>query len=267
MGSAVHSHRGRTGTGVLEAGPERVALLTDFGAGPYVGQMQLLLNGLAPDAPVVSLIADLPAFRADLSGYLLAGLARRMPGRTLYACVVDPGVGTDRDVLMMRCGEDWWLAPDNGLLVPLLRRHPEAEVFRVSWRPDWMSATFHGRDLFMPLAARLVNCDWPDCAPVAVEELVNGHWPADIWQVCYIDGFGNLILGVDADRLTPSARLKVGGQLLSHARTFAEVAPGDAFWYRDAFGLVELAVNQGRADERLGLGLGDTVALHAQDEG
>lgn len=223
--------------------------------------MQLLLSGMVPGVPVIPLIADLPAFRPELAGYLLHGLAHRMPGRTLYACVVDPGVGTDRDVLVARCADEWWLAPDNGLLVPLLARHTDAQIFRLRWRPAGMSASFQGRDLFMPLAARLVCGDWPECEPVPPTELVNSHWPADAWQVCYIDAFGNLITGVDADMLSPTAMLQVGDHRLSKARTFADVGVGEAFWYRNAFGLLEAAVNQGRADERLGVGLGDAIAL------
>jgi hypothetical protein len=238
----------------------RIALLSDFGAGPYVGQMQLVLSGMVPDCPVIPLIADLPAFRADLAGYLLAGLAQRMPGQTLYACVVDPGVGTDRDVLIACCGDDWWLAPDNGLLVPLLATQPDAQVYRLRWRPAEMSASFHGRDLFMPLAARLVRGERPACEPVEPSALVNAHWPADAWKVCYIDAFGNLMTGVDADRLAPTAIVQAGDHHLRRARTFADVGVGEAFWYRNAFGLVELAVNQGRADAHLGLGLGAAIA-------
>lgn len=244
---------------VRGSAPVRVALLTDFGVGPYIGQMQLLFGALAPNISLVSLIADLPAFRPDLSAYLLPGLARHMPQGTLYVCVVDPGVGSERDVLLACCGDDWWLAPDNGLLVPLLRRQPDAEVFRVRWRPAWMSASFHGRDLFIPLAARLVQGEWPECEQVEVGALINAHWPPYAWQICYVDAFGNLITGLEADRLPAEAELEAGDHRLLPARTFSEVPPGAAFWYRNAFGLVELAVNQGRAEQQLGLGLGALI--------
>ena len=84
--------------------PTRIALLTDFGAGPYVGQMRLRLSALAPAVPVVELISDLPACRPDLAAYLLPGLARGMPPQTLYTCVVDPGVGTERALIIAQCG-------------------------------------------------------------------------------------------------------------------------------------------------------------------
>lgn len=241
--------------------PLRIALLTDFGDGPYVGQMQLLLSDLAPEVPVVPLINDLPPHRPELAAYLLPALARGMPTGTLYACVVDPGVGTDRDLLLVRAGDDWWLGPDNGLLIPLLHQHRVAQIHRVTWRPARMSASFHGRDLFMPLAARLVAGDWPDAEAIAAEPLVNNDWPAESWRVCYCDAFGNLMTGISADRIAPDATLRAGGRLLRGARTFSDVAPGEAFWYRNAFDLVELAVNQGRAEQVLGVGLGEPLTL------
>lgn len=239
----------------------RIALLTDFGDGPYVGQMRLRLTQLAPSVPIVTLISDLPQFRPDLAAYLLLGLQAGMPSETVYCCVVDPGVGTDREVIIADCGQDWWLAPDNGVLVPLLRSHPGARLYRLRWRPQQLSASFHGRDLFVPAAARLVAGELPDAAPIDPSALVGADWPDERACICYVDAFGNLMTGLRADGLSAIQELQVGGHRLKAARTFAEVARGEAFWYRNAFGLVELAVNQGRADHCLGLDLGAPVSL------
>lgn len=248
----------------MQAERPRIALLTDFGEGPYTGQIQLRLTELAPGVAVVALISDLPMFRPDLAAYLLPGLARGMPSPTVYTCVVDPGVGTARDLVMMRSGQDWWLAPDNGLLMPLLNRQADPMVYRLRWRPERLSASFHGRDLFAPVAARLaVAGERLDSEPVArVSELVGADWASTAAVVCYIDAFGNLITGMDADAVSTEAKIGVGGRWLQHARTFAEVRPGEAFWYRNAFDLVEIAVNQGRADDALGLPLGAPIAIH-----
>lgn len=241
--------------------PQRIALLTDFGTGPYVGQMRLLLSALAPSAPAVVLISDLPPFRPELAAYLLPGLQREMPGGTVYTCVVDPGVGTERGVILARCEDDWWLGPDNGLLVPLLRRVPAAEILRVRWRPERLSASFHGRDLFLPIAAALARGTLLDSEPIALADLVNLHWPEQAWRVCYVDAFGNLISGVEADRVSEGSALRIGDSVLSPARTFADVPIGGAFWYRNAFGLVEVAVNQGRADTALACGLASPISI------
>lgn len=239
----------------------RIALLTDFGDGPYVGQMRLRLTQLAPDAQTVVLTSDLPQFRPDLAAYLLPGLRSEMPPGTVYCCVVDPGVGTDRDVIIARCGADWWLAPDNGLLAPLLSSQPDASLYRLRWRPERLSASFHGRDLFVPVAARLVAGELPEAESVAPIRLIGAHWPRERACICYVDAFGNLMTGLQADGLSVDAELLAAGRWLKAARTFSDVAPGEPFWYRNAFGLVELAVNQGRADAALGLGLGAPVSV------
>lgn len=239
----------------------RIALLTDFGDGPYVGQMRLRLTQLAPSVPAVTLISDLPQFRPALAAYLLPGLQAGMPSATVYCVVVDPGVGTDRELIMAECGEDWWLAPDNGILVPLLRRYPDASLCRLQWRPQQLSASFHGRDLFVPVAARLAAGQLPEAEPIAPSALIGADWPEERACICYVDAFGNLMTGLCADGLSTDRELLAGGHRLKAARTFAEVGPSEAFWYRNAFGLVELAVNQGRADRSLGLGLGAPVSL------
>jgi S-adenosylmethionine hydrolase len=239
----------------------RIALLTDFGDGPYVGQMRLRLTQLAPSTPAVTLISDLPQFRPDLAAYVLPGLWSEMPPETVYCCVVDPGVGTDRDVVIAQCGPDWWLGPDNGLLAPMLSRQPGARLFRLRWRPVRLSASFHGRDLFVPVAARLVAGELPEAESIAVGELVGADWPQARACICYVDAFGNLITGLQADGLSADAELFAAGRWLKGARTFADVAVGEAFWYRNAFGLVEIAVNQGRADAALGLGLGAPIEV------
>jgi S-adenosylmethionine hydrolase len=249
------------GAMTLSNPPQRIALLTDFGVGPYVGQMLLLLNAMAPNVSIVSMLSDLPAFRPDLAAYLLPGLTVNMPSRTVYVCVVDPGVGTERAVLIAQCGEDWWLAPDNGCLVPLLRRQPEAIVYRLQWRPEGLSASFHGRDLFAPIAAALVAGTLPASERIEAQDLLHADWPLDAWRICYIDAFGNLLSGLRAGQVADDACVEINGQRLHRARTFGEVAVGEAFWYENAFGLVEVAINQGRADVALGGELGTSVGM------
>lgn len=245
----------------LGAPPQRVAFLTDFGPGPYLGQMVLRLGAEAPGVTAVDLISDLAPFRPDLAAYLLPALTAGMPPRTLYCAVVDPGVGGERAVLAARSGEDWILAPDNGLLVPLLRQRPEASVWRIDWRPPAISASFHGRDLFVPLAAALCAGSLPAGVPLEREALAGAQWPADWAGVCYADAFGNLMTGLRATGLGTDRWVQAGGRLLPRARTFCEVEPGTAFWYRNALGLVELAVNQGSAAAVLGLGPGERITL------
>jgi len=243
----------------LDNPPRRIALATDFGDGPYTGQMQLTLSTLAEGAIIVSLVSNLVPFRPDLAGFFLPGLMRRMPSPTLYLCVVDPGVGGAREVLAARVGDDWLLGPDNGLLVPSIRRDPGARVYRVRWRPEMLSDSFHGRDLFAPIAAAMTAGELPDASPVDLAELRGAEWPTALSKVCYVDVYGNLISGLWADAIPHHTRFAVGGLGFGFARTFCAVPPGTPFWYRNAFGLLEIAANQARADRVLALTPGDAL--------
>ena len=239
--------------------PRRIALVTDFGDGPYTGQMRLLLSSIADAVPTVALVSDLPAFRPDLAGFLLPGLMRRMPPSTLYLCVVDPGVGSERAVLAVATGNDSLVGPDNGLLIPTIRRNPASSVFRVDWRPGELSDSFHGRDLFAPLAAQMVRGDLPASSPVGLDTLVGADGPRALAKVCYVDAYGNLISGLAADDVTTDAVLRIDGRHIRFARTFCAVPTGTPFWYINAFGSLEIAVNQGRANRMLKLGVGDEL--------
>jgi S-adenosylmethionine hydrolase len=155
-----------------------IALVTDFGdQGPYVGQMELRLTERAPEAQVTRLISDLPPFRPDLAAYLLPALARDVAGPMLYLCVVDPGVGGDRGVLAVEADGNWFVGPDNGLLALVVRRAGRHRVVRVTWRPQGMSASFHGRDLFAPVAAMLFNGGRVDGAEISFREMAGQDLP------------------------------------------------------------------------------------------
>jgi hypothetical protein len=135
---------------------KRFLLATDFGgAGPYQGQLRTVLAELAPGVPVIDLLADFVTFRPDLAGYLLPHLLRDLPADNLVLAVVDPGVGGERDVLVLQTERNWFVAPDNGLLSQVARRAGRVRWWRVDWRPQRLSASFHGRDLFAPVAARI----------------------------------------------------------------------------------------------------------------
>jgi S-adenosylmethionine hydrolase len=241
--------------------PKRIALVTDFGEGPYVGQMQLVLSTLPDGVPVVPLVSDLPPFRADLAAYLLPALMRDVPPGTLYVCVVDPGVGGSRAVLAAQIGDDWLLGPDNGLLMPALRRRADARAYRIGWRPSRLSDSFHGRDLFAPLASHLIAGHLPGAQQVALGDLAGAEWPNEAAKVCYVDRYGNVMSGLCAAGIDRRAVLRVGDHRIGYARTFCEVPIGAPFWYENALGLLEIAVNQGKADRVLSLSPGDPLHI------
>lgn len=243
-------------------GYNRIALLTDFGASsPYLGQIRLSLAESLPGIPVIDLISDLPAFRSDLAAYLLPALIRGMPRGTLYLGVVDPGVGGNRLAIALEADGNLFIGPDNGLLALVFRQAQSSSVQRIDWRPETLSPSFHGRDLFAPVAVALTLGYPLEMTPMDCANLQGAVWPEDIPQVIYKDAFGNLITGLRAAILQTSELVCVKGRRLQRARTFNEVQVGTAFWYENSFGLVELAVNQGSAAHELGLQVGDEIAL------
>lgn len=239
-----------------------IVLFTDFGlAGPYVGQMKAALHRGAPQCPVVDLLADAPRFDPKASAYLLAAYASGFDSGSVFLCVVDPGVGGARAPLAIEADGRWYVGPDNGLMAIVARRAATLRAWHVTWRPERLSASFHGRDLFAPVAARLALGEAPPGNAVEPATLVGGDWPDDLAEIVYLDSYGNAMTGLRASGLPPQGHLSVGGHRLSAARTFSDVAPGQAFWYENANGLAEIAVNQGSAVAALGLALGQPVAV------
>ena len=241
---------------------DRIALVSDFGpGGPYVGQMKLRLSELAPQVATVDLVSDLAPFRPDLAAYFIPALARDMPERTLYLCVVDPGVGGERAALAVLADGDWYVGPDNGLLALVARRAKHIQVLRVDWRPKRLSDSFHGRDLFAPVGAMLCGGEVPACTEIEVDQMVGSDWPNELMRLIYTDPYGNLATGLNGSSLMRNRVLYAGGRELRFARTYSEVPPGQAFWYENSFGLAELVVNRGRADALLGLRTGDAIGI------
>ena len=242
-----------------------IIVFTDFGAhGPYLGQMRAVLRREAPGVPVVELMADAPRFNPQAAAYLLAALTPEFPPPCVFLCVVDPGVGTNRPAVVVEADGRIFVGPGNGLFELVARRAAAARWREITWRPQRLSATFHGRDLFAPVAARLARGDKPQGEPKPLADLARPQWPDDLAQIIYFDDFGNAMTGLRAASLAPEARLHVGGLDLPRRRTFANSAKGEAFWYENAIGLAEIAVNQGSARVSLHLGPGDSVTLLAR---
>jgi hypothetical protein len=243
--------------------PRPLILFTDFGVeGPYVGQVKAVFLREAPGVPVIDLMADAPAFDPRRAAYLLAALLEHMPADAVVEAVVDPGVGGERAAVVVEVDGRLLVGPDNGLFEPLARRAAAVRAWEIVWRPDGLSASFHGRDLFAPVAARLAMGADPEqagCRPIPVPR--RPDWPDELWEVVYTDRYGNAMTGARASALAPDAVLEAGGRRLERARTFSDRPAGEAFWYENSSGLVELAVSSGRADRELGLAIGAKVVV------
>lgn len=239
-----------------------IVICTDFGpAGPYIGQMQAVLHQQAPAVPIISLFDDLPCWDIRAAAYLLPAYVSEFPLDTVFLVVVDPGVGGDsREPVIARIDGRWFVGPGNGIFHILARRARSVRFWRIDWQPERLSASFHGRDLFAPIAARLAGGWAPDSNEIN-EPQVDGEWPEDLVQILYIDHFGNAISGLRANQLQPKRQIKVGGHLINFARTFSDVPKGEVFWYENANGLLEISVNCGRAADLAGIQLAAPIQL------
>jgi S-adenosylmethionine hydrolase len=239
-----------------------IVLFTDFGLhGPYTGQVKAVLHQMAPGIPLIDLFADAPAANPKAAAYLLAAYAPWFPPETIFLCVVDPGVGSGRPAIILQADARWYVGPGNGLFELICRRSQWPQFSDITWKPERLSASFHGRDLFAPVAAMLARGQSPLGRPSTDAAFRRPDWPDDLAEIIYIDHFGNAMTGFRAVALPPDARLAAGGRVLERAQTFSDRKPGEAFWFENANGLAEIAVNQGRADVDLGLRIGSAVEL------
>jgi len=240
----------------------QVVLFTDFGsAGPYIGQMRAVLHQCAPNVPVIDLFSDLPPFDVQAAAYLLAAYASDMGKGTVFLCVVDPGVGGERPPMILRAQNQVFVGPGNGLFEIVARRDGKYRAQRIKWRPERLSASFHGRDLFAPVAAAIALGDFEEFLPLHDQDWRQSDWPDDLAEVVYIDCYGNAITGFRSAHISVDQSLRVGEIILSRANTFSDVPVGGAFWYENANGLVEVSVNQGSAADELGLKPGKKITV------
>lgn len=239
-----------------------IVLFTDFGTrDPYVGQVKARLHEIAPTQLVVDLLHEAPDFNAHAGAHLVAAFATGFPPGTVFVCVVDPGVGTERDGVVVSAGGHWFVGPDNGLLSIAAARNKDSRIWRINWLPENASSTFHGRDIFAVIAAHVANGEFPHDKLEAVPKLHVEFDAGDLPRVIYIDHYGNAWTGQRANNLPQGTRINAGGAEFRHAETFGAVGKGEGFWFGNSVGLVELAINRGSAAGKLGLKVGDTIEV------
>lgn len=234
-----------------------IILFTDFGADDiYVGQVHAVLAEQAPSIPIIDLLHTAPVFDVRCGGFLLHALQKRFPPGSIFLVVVDPGVGGERAPLMVKVDDKWFVGPDNGLLTRVIRNSSQHRACKVLWRPKSLSQSFHGRDLFAPVAAMLASGDLPEhenCEPLVLD------WPDNLDSIIYVDHFGNAITGRSGDSTSQRLKLMVREREIPYARVFCEREEGELFWYVNSIGLVEIAANRGNAAQLLNLKVGDTL--------
>ena len=237
-----------------------ILLFTDFGLGdPYVGQIKARLAEFAPDQQVVDLLHEVPDFNPHAGAHLLAAFAPGFPPGSVFLAVVDPGVGTPRDAVVVLAGGRWFVGPDNGLLSIVAARNVDTRFWRISWKPEALSATFHGRDLFAQVAAEIARGEFPTDKLTPLDKLEVEFDAGDLPRVIYVDHFGNAWTGVR--NVPKDAHVSAAGERFRHSESFGFVGKGEGFWFINSVGLLELAVNRGSAAVAFGLKVGDPVQV------
>lgn len=256
-----------------------ITLTTDFGLrDPYVAAMKGVVAGRLPGADIVDLTHEI-APQDILEGALfVAGAAPWFPAGTVHVVVVDPGVGTKRKPLAARIGEALFVAPDNGVLTfvaDLLGGMEAFEIAHPECRLDDVSATFHGRDIFAPTAAALAGgMPLADVGPLMEAPFrLDGGRPVlqsgrAAGEVVHVDRFGNAITNLHRASLPGEVPLTVhvrGLPPLPVGTTYGEVSPDAPLALFGSSGYLEVAVNQGPAAKRFGLGRGIGVTVCWED--
>jgi S-adenosylmethionine hydrolase len=257
-----------------------VTLLTDFGAAdPYVAAMKGTLLCAYPTATLVDISHEVPAHDVVAGAFVLAAAAPCFPRGTLHLVVVDPGVGTDREILVGQFGGQLFLFPDNGVITLIKEAMPLEGLVAVRNAPPGtfgpISSTFHGRDLFAPLAGQILRGAnvaelGPTPAKYRLLDLPAAERTTDglLGQVIYVDHFGNLItnlLEADVRRRWADLRdteLLCGDERVgAFANTYGLAEKGKTLALFNSSGRVEIAVNQGRACDALSACVGTEVRL------
>lgn len=244
-----------------------VTLTTDFGDGDYyVGAMKGVILGIAPEAQLVDISHQIPPQDVLAAAFVLRHAAREFPPGTVHLAVVDPGVGTRRRPLALQSGGHLWVGPDNGLFSFVLDRADGRvhEIARADLGRPNPSSTFHGRDLFAPLAAHLCRgLDLADVGPPVADPVrlaesapckstdrIAGH-------IVHIDGFGSLVSNIAAADIAPwgsALRFRLGDCVITElCRTYEDVESGAPLALIGSAGLLEIAVNRGHAARQLGV--------------
>ena len=249
-----------------------VTLTTDFGTQDYyVGAMKGVMLAIAPRLHLVDLSHELPAQDVLAAAFVLRHAARPFPPNTVHLAVVDPGVGSSRRALVVAAYQHLWVGPDNGLFSFALDA-PDCQVRAIN-NADLMGAqisrTFHGRDVFAPVAAHLAAGVPLDEVGPAVEDPVclkalRPQRSADgvEGQVIHVDRFGNLVTNIAAEMLDGARRVCLGDVVMEGvAQTYAEVEWGDVLALVGSAGTLEISVNGGAAARQLGAGQGARVRV------
>lgn len=258
-----------------------ITLTTDFGLQDYyVSAMKAVMLNIAPEVRMTDISHQVPSQDIMAGAWVLKNSAMLFPKNTVHTVVVDPGVGTDRRAIALKIEDQYFVGPDNGIF-SLLTEGCDFEAVELDNKKYWgssVSNTFHGRDIFAPVAAHLSQGVSLEELGNPIEDLLTYRWTVPITDddgiegmIIHIDHFGNLITNITAEQIgdvvgDKDIKIYVGTTILNQiVATFDSVAEGEPVAYIGSSGMLEVALNKGNASKMLGVQKGAQISLILQE--
>lgn len=242
-----------------------ITLLTDFGTADYfVGAVKGAILSVNPNVVIVDITHEIPAQDIEAGAFMLLAAYKTFPGGTIHVAVVDPGVGSSRRPIIVKANDQFFVGPDNGLFTYIYDREPSHQTFHVTatehFRPA-PSSTFHGRDIFAPVAAALSVGVTPNQFGPLINDEVRLPSLETPLRIIHIDRFGNCVTNISRERFQGKS-LSINGRTISVFRNFyGEASAGEIFAIWGSAGFLEISVNGGSAAQILGVKRGDAVSF------
>jgi S-adenosylmethionine hydrolase len=251
-----------------------IALLTDFGTLDYfVGAMKGAILSINEGAKIVDLTHEIPPQDIRAANFTLRACYADFPAKTIFVAVVDPGVGSARRAILVETENYYFIAPDNGLLGFVFEEEKDFVVYKLAdekFFADKVSRTFHGRDIFAPVAAHLSNGASPKefgaeikdyiCLKTAAPRIISEREIEA--EIIHADRFGNLITNLKQSDLPENFALEIGGKTISRLQTFfSEAVQGELFMITGSASFLEVAAFQNSAKEILRVEVGEKIRL------
>lgn len=254
-----------------------ITLTTDFGhSDHYVGVMKGVILRIAPEAAIIDITHDLAAYEIAEAAFVVEQTYRYYPKKTIHVVVIDPGVGTSRRPILVEAAGQYFIAPDNGVLTPVMKneKHKARELKAVKYFLNPVSRTFHGRDIFAPCAAHLAKGATPARFGKLIQNHMRLHMPEPTrtskraWtgSVLRIDRFGNMITNYSTKEFawieSRPFEMAVGMRQVSRiALNYSDCEPGDLFLIHGSSGYMEISASQSSAAKMVGCGVGAPLEL------
>ncbi len=257
-----------------------ITLTTDFGlTDSYVAEIKAVILSINPFVEIVDISHQIEKFNIRMGAYILASAAPYFPKGTIHVAVVDPSVGTKRKPILIETEKEFFLGPDNGVLVLAAEAHGVKHVYKIA-NPKYMlpkvSTTFHGRDIFAPAAAYLSKGISPSAFGPEIHKIVKPQFAKIIkkgsklvGEIIHVDSFGNIVTNFTAKelellRIKDNLNIKIGetASMLKLCRAYAEVEAKKPLAIIGSHDFMEISVNQGSAAEMFKVKPGDKVILY-----